>query len=47
MCFGTGLGSIDIINMAAVRAVTSHVLGVVFTGRAQFAAVGSLYHLVM
>jgi len=47
MCYGTGLGSIDIINMATVRAVTSDLLRVVFAVRAQFAAVGSLYHPVM
>jgi len=47
MCYGTRLGSIDIINMAAVRVVTSDLLGVVFAVRAQFAAVGSFYHPVM
>lgn len=41
MYYGTGVGSIDIINMAAVRAMTSDLLRVVFAVRAQFTAVGS------
>jgi len=47
MCYGTGLGSTDIINMAAVRAVTSDLLRVVCAVGARFAAVGSFYHPVM